>query len=66
MTGTDNVDSRTVREAVEAANLGIFRFNPLAGTCQWSDSLKRMVGLLPGQSESYQTFADRIHPDDSA
>ena len=36
MTGTDNVNSRTVREAVEAANLGIFRFNPLAGTCQWS------------------------------
>ena len=66
MTGTGNVDSRTVREAVEAANLGIFRFDPLAGTCQWSDSLKRMVGLLPGQSESYQTFADRIHPDDNA
>jgi PAS domain S-box-containing protein len=65
-TGTGNVTSQTVREAVEAANLGIFRYDPVSGMCQWSDSLKRMVGLPPGQAESYQTFVDRLHPDDSA
>jgi PAS domain S-box-containing protein len=66
MTGTGNVNAQTVREAVEAANLGIFSFDAIKGTCHWSDSLKRMVGLPPDQVETFQTFVDRIHPDDKS
>jgi len=53
-----------LRLAVESAKLGTWDFDPLTGELNWSDSCKALFGLPPDARVDYQTFLDRLHPND--
>lgn len=53
------------RMTAEAAQTGLFDWEPLTGRMYWSDQNFRTLGLAPGDVEpSYAAWADRVHPDD--
>jgi PAS domain S-box-containing protein len=49
---------------VKAAEIGTWDFNPVTGKLIWSDRCKALFGLSPEIEVNYQTFLDRLHPDD--
>ncbi|MFB2918758.1 PAS domain S-box protein [Aerosakkonema funiforme] len=54
-----------LRLAVEAANVGIWDWDILNNCISWSSGHEKLFGLAPGTFDgSYQTFDDRLHPDD--
>jgi PAS domain S-box-containing protein len=56
-----------LRLATEAADVGIWDFDPATGTLIWDTGVKRHFGLPPdAQIAGYQTFLAGLHPDDRA
>jgi PAS domain S-box-containing protein len=53
-----------LRLAVDAAKLGTWDTDPALGVLRSSERCRAMFGLAPGEEMPYQTFVDRIHPDD--
>jgi PAS domain S-box-containing protein len=53
-----------LRLAVESAKLGTWDFDPVAGKLNWSERCKAVFGLSADAHVDYQTFLDRVHPDD--
>ena len=53
-----------LRLAVEAAELGTWDFDPLAGELNWSDRCKALSGLQPEARVTYRDFLERVHPSD--
>jgi len=53
-----------LRLAVEATELGTWDFNPLTGELRWDDRCKSLFGLPPEAEVDYDTFLDRLHPED--
>ncbi len=53
------------RLALELTNTGSWDFDVVTGDAVWSDSHYRLMGLEPGTLPSaYQTWRDRVHPED--
>lgn len=51
--------------ALEAAGMGIWKWNIPANEVVWSTKLEEMFGVSPGTFDgSFQTFISRLHPDD--
>ncbi len=53
-----------LRIATEAAQLGIWDLDPVAGTLLWDDRCNAIFGFPPGTPVDYDLFLDRLHPDD--
>uniref|UniRef100_B8HWB5 histidine kinase n=1 Tax=Cyanothece sp. (strain PCC 7425 / ATCC 29141) TaxID=395961 RepID=B8HWB5_CYAP4 len=53
------------RLALELTETGSWEFDVATGEAIWSDSHYRLMGLTPNEQPSnYQTWRDRVHPDD--
>jgi PAS domain-containing protein len=55
-----------LRLAVESGEIGLWDFDPQAGTLFWPPRIKAMFGLPPEADVTLDDFADGIHPDDRA
>jgi len=55
-----------LRLATESAELGTWDFNPITGEMNWSGHCRAIFGLLADARPDYQTFLDRLHPEDRA
>ena len=53
-----------LRIAVESAGLGTWDFDPVTGSLNWSERCKAAFGLAADAQVDYQTFLDRLHPDE--
>jgi PAS domain S-box-containing protein len=53
-----------LRLALEAAQLGMWDFDPVNGTLQWSDRCKIIYGLPLDAAVDYDLYMSAIHPDD--
>jgi PAS domain S-box-containing protein len=54
-----------LREALEAGRVGVWEWNPQAGTVTWSETLERIHGLEPGSfGGTFEDFQRDVHPDD--
>lgn len=59
--------SQVLRVAVEIGKVGLWDWNVETGELTWSDEHYRMEGYEVGEIvPSYETWADRIHPEDRA
>lgn len=54
----------TLRLATDATGLGIWERNLRTGELRWSERCRRICGLDPGESLSFERFLGLIHPDD--
>lgn len=65
---TQQVESeRRLARTQEIAHLGSWDWDIQSGAAAWSDETSRILGLPVGEMEpTYETFAERIHPDDRA
>lgn len=55
-----------VRNAIEAAGLGIFDYYPLNGELRWNGAAKAHFGLSPDAYVNYNLFLVGLHPRDRA
>ncbi|WP_181700991.1 EAL domain-containing protein [Chthonobacter albigriseus] len=55
-----------LRLAIEATGLGIWDVDLRTGERNWSDELKRMLGLAPDLLPTEGLLLERVHPDDRA
>jgi PAS domain S-box-containing protein len=55
-----------LRLAVESGEIGLWDFDPRAGTLFWPPRIKAMFGLAPDADVTLDDFADGLHPDDRA
>jgi PAS domain S-box-containing protein len=53
-----------LRLAVEAADIGIFDYDLIAGDLGWDARLRALFGLPPDAPVTYDTFLAGLHPDD--
>ncbi len=54
-----------LRLALEAANVGLWDYQPITGDCYCNDPWYRMLELEPGELKpGYETWLGLIHPDD--
>ena len=53
-----------LRLALEAANLGLWDFNPTTGTLIWDARCKALFGLPSNAFVDYETFLAGLHPED--
>lgn len=60
-----NRSESRLRFALDAASMGTWDWDILAGTVRWSDNLERIHGLPPGTFDgTFESYAREIHPDD--
>ncbi|MBZ0307180.1 MAG: PAS domain-containing protein, partial [Anaerolineae bacterium] len=52
-----------LRLALEAAQLGDWRWNLLTGEIEWGDQVARIFGLQGGQKDTYESILSLIDPD---
>ncbi|MGL5835899.1 MAG: PAS domain-containing protein, partial [Waterburya sp.] len=53
------------RLAMDFTNIGSWDWKIVEGTVDWNDNHARLLGLVPSEVEgSYQTWRDRVHPED--
>jgi PAS domain S-box-containing protein len=65
--GALRVAEERMRFALEAAEVGIWDMDYVAGTLRWSETLERQHGLAPRSfGGSFEAFAELMHPDDRA
>ncbi|MDD3517533.1 MAG: chemotaxis protein CheB [Chromatiales bacterium] len=51
--------------AQRVARFGVWEWDIVAGTLDWSDTIEPLFGLAPGGfRRSYEAFLDLVHPDD--
>ncbi|HXE55623.1 MAG TPA: PAS domain-containing protein, partial [Tepidisphaeraceae bacterium] len=53
-----------LRLATEAAELGIWEFDPISGRLTWPDVARRIWQIEPGREVTWQVWKTAIHPDD--
>lgn len=54
-----------LRFALDAASMGTWDWDIIAGTVRWSDNLERIHGLPPGTFDgTFESYAREIHPED--
>lgn len=55
----------TLRLSLDAANAGVWTWNPKTSEVTWDETTERMYGMEPGTFDSsYDTWIKRVHPDD--
>jgi PAS domain S-box-containing protein len=55
------------RLTMDFTHIGSWNWNIVENTTEWNDNHVRLLGLVPGEvKSSYQTWRDRVHPDDIA
>lgn len=60
-----NRSESRLRFALDAASMGTWDWDILAGTVRWSDNLERIHGLPPGTFDgTFDSYTREIHPDD--
>jgi PAS domain S-box-containing protein len=52
------------RFAREAANVGVWDWNPATRKLHWTPEFEKLFGLEPGSVRDYRGFVSRVHPDD--
>ncbi len=58
-------NAEQLRMALSAAQMGMWDWNLVTGEIKWSPEHALLLGLAPGTFDGrYQTFDDRLHPDD--
>jgi PAS domain S-box-containing protein len=57
---------RQLAEAQKLAQLGSWQWTLESGAVTWSGELYRIYGLDPGAEATYETFIQRVHPDERA
>ncbi len=55
---------QSFRLAKNAAELGIYDFDPLNNTIQWDDRVREIWGLDADTPVNYEIFLEGLHPDD--
>jgi PAS domain S-box-containing protein len=55
---------RRLRLAVEAAEIGIWDFDPASGRLDWDARCKALFGLSPTAPVDFEVFLGGLHPDD--
>jgi len=58
------VNEERMRQAVRAANLGVFEHDHRTDLIQWSAEMRQIYGLGPEEPVSISTILDFYHPDD--
>jgi PAS domain S-box-containing protein len=53
-----------LRAATELVGLGIYSWDPVAGTLEWDERLRAMWGLSPDAVVNMEVYEAGIHPDD--
>ena len=54
-------------EAQKLAGLGSWEWDPVSGRVTWSDEMYSIYGVRPGEFRpSFESYLERIHPDDRA
>lgn len=53
-----------LRLVIESAKMGTWDFDLLTDKLNWSDRCKAIFGLSPDAQVDFQSFLDRVHPDD--
>ena len=53
-------------EAQDVAHVGSWEWDIAADRVWWSDEMYRIYGIEPGAPIGYETFLNRLHPDDRA
>ncbi len=56
--------ARRLQLAIDSAGLGVWDFDPLSGTLDWSERCKALFGLPADAEVTYETFLERLHPED--
>lgn len=59
-----NLNQERLQKALEAADIGIWDFNPTSKAIIWSKKCDDLFGLTPGQAVHLDTVISRIHPED--
>jgi PAS domain S-box-containing protein len=62
--GALRVNEERMRQAVRAANLGVFEHDHRTDVIQWSAEMRQIYGIGPEESVSISTILDFYHPDD--
>jgi two-component system, sensor histidine kinase and response regulator len=56
-----------LRLALEAANVGLWDYQPITGNCYYNEPWYRIIGYQPGEVKpGYDTWRSLLHPDDRA
>ncbi len=58
------IDQERLQKALEAADIGIWDFDPDSKRIIWSRKCDDLFGLPPGQVVTLDTFIDGLHPED--
>jgi len=58
------LNERRLAEAQATAHVGSWEWDIPSDRVTWSEELHRLFGLPPTSLPSYQSFMDRVHPDD--
>ena len=53
-----------LRLVIESSKMGTWDLDLLTGRLNWSDRCKAIFGLSPDAQVDFQSFLDRVHPDD--
>jgi PAS domain S-box-containing protein len=66
MSRTDELQKANERliEAQDVAHMGSWEWDVGANRVWWSDGMYRIYGIAPGTFIGYETFLERVHPDD--
>ncbi|HYF23432.1 MAG TPA: PAS domain-containing protein [Caulobacteraceae bacterium] len=59
-------EAERLSEAVDAAGLGLWRYDLRTGALDWDARLKALYGLSPDAPTSFESFVAGVHPDDRA
>lgn len=73
--GKDVTDSRAAQEQIarseallgeaqEIGRFGSWEWDIASDTLTWSDQMRRIFGIAPGEPLSYQRYLDRVQPED--
>jgi len=57
-------EAERLSEAVDAAGLGLWRYDLRTGELDWDARIKALYGLPPDAPTSFETFVGGVHPDD--
>ncbi|HVJ04689.1 MAG TPA: response regulator [Candidatus Saccharimonadales bacterium] len=53
-----------LRLAAEAADLGVWSWNPNSGEHEWNDQFRALLGVPPMVKPTHDVFLSRLHPED--
>ncbi len=61
-----DAEERRIAVALEAAQIGVFEFEPQTGRAFWDERIRELWGVPAGEEITYETVIAQVHPDDRA